>query len=330
MAFESPAWANSGGTATYSAEQTRRAVFSAFARTSANTPGIISGGLLSTADLALTAPGSGLSVNVGTGECIVGGSEGGVQGGYYAYNAASVNLSISAANPSNPRIDTVAVTISDGSYTEPTGGSGNQVAAQVVTGTPTAGATLTNLSGVAALPASSLRLGYVLVPAGASNIITADIANVATQALGQFQPINPHGYEWSYAQITSPVNVTSTTEATGTTILSPAAFTPDGGPVMVEFFCPYVVVPTAAAGNSTIVSLFEGSTQISRLAAAFDQSTSGAIVSLTGRYRFTPTNASHTYTVTAHVTNTTGTPGIGAGAGGTGTYPPAFVRFTKV
>lgn len=180
MAFESPGWANSGGSATYTAEQTRRAVFSAYARTAANTPGIISGGLLSTADLQLTAPGSGLSVNVGTGECIVGGSEGGVQGGYYAKNGAIVNLSISAANPSNPRIDTVCVTISDSTYTEPTGGSGNQVAAQVVTGTPTSGATLTNLSGAAALPASSLLLGYVLVPAAASNIITADIANKAT------------------------------------------------------------------------------------------------------------------------------------------------------
>lgn len=179
MAFESPGWANSGGSATYTAEQTRRAVFSSYARTAANTPGIISGGLLSTADLQLTAPGSGLSVNVGTGECIVGGSEGGVQGGYYARNAATVNLSISAANPSNPRIDTVCVTISDSSYTEPTGGSGNQVAAQVVTGTPTSGATLTNLSGAAALPASSLLLGYVLVPAAASNIITVDIANKA-------------------------------------------------------------------------------------------------------------------------------------------------------
>jgi hypothetical protein len=178
MAMESPGFANQASS--YSAEVSRRAIFSPYARTVANTPGILAGGLLSTADMQMTAPGSGLSVNVSTGEAIVGGSEGGVQGGYYTRNASTTNLAISTANATNPRIDTVCVTIADAGYTEPTGVAGNAAVLQVVTGTPTSGATLVNLNGKAALPLSSLLLGYVLVPATATNIITADIANKAT------------------------------------------------------------------------------------------------------------------------------------------------------
>lgn len=178
MSMESPGAFNQSGS--YSAEQTRRAVFAAFARTSANSPGILAGGLLSSSDMQSSAPASGLSVNVSAGEAIIGGTEGGAQGGYYARNASTTNLAISTANPSNPRIDTVCCTIADSQYTEPTGVSGNAAVLQVVTGTATAGATLTNLNGKATLPGSSLLLGYVLVPAGAMNIVTADIANIAT------------------------------------------------------------------------------------------------------------------------------------------------------
>lgn len=151
-------------------------------RTSANTPGIVNGGLAAAGDLALTAPGSGLSVLVGTGEAYVGGGEGPVQGAYYARSASSNSLAISAASPSNPRVDTLALTVSDAGYTEPVGGSGSQVALQVVTGLPTATASLANLLGVATLPLSSLLLGYVLVPTSATNVITADIATVAAVA----------------------------------------------------------------------------------------------------------------------------------------------------
>lgn len=178
MAMESPGFANQASS--YSAEVARRAILSPYARTAANSPGILAGGLLSASDMQLTAPASGMSVNVSVGEAIVGGSEGGTQGGYYAHNASQTNLVISTANPSNPRIDTVCVTIADAGYTEPSGASGNAAVLQVVTGTPTSGANLTNLNGKAGLPLSSLLLGYVLVPNGASNIITADVANKAT------------------------------------------------------------------------------------------------------------------------------------------------------
>lgn len=180
MSVESPAFANASSS--YSAEQFRRALFSPYARTTANDPGIIAGGLLAATDLQLFAPASGMSVNVSTGECIVGGSEGGAQGGYYARAISQTNLPLAAANPTNPRIDTVCATVSDSGYTEPVGGSGDQWSLLVVAGTPTPGASLSNLLGAGSVPLSSLLLGYVLVPGGASNIVTADISNVAAVA----------------------------------------------------------------------------------------------------------------------------------------------------
>lgn len=329
---ESPPAFIQGTGLSFGAEQSRRAVFAWAARTAANSPGIISGGLLSASDCQLSAPGSGMSVNVGTGEMIIGGNEGGSQGGYGPCRITSTtNLSISAANPSLPRIDTVVGSVADSNYTLPSDLTGNQFSPVVITGTPTSGATLSNLSGAAAVPGSSLVLGYVLVPAAASNIVSGDIANVATVMQTGPQPQYGRGYEWSYAQITSPVNVTSTTESAGTTVLSPAAFTPDGSPVLVEFFSPYFNLPTAALGNSTVVCLFEGATELARLAQPTLAATAAQQTPpIYARYRFTPTAASHTYTITGFVPNTTGTPQVGAGAGGTAAFPPAFVRFTKV
>ena len=141
----------------------------------------------------------------------------------------------------------------------------------------------------------------------------------------------PPGFEIGYDQITSPVNVVSTTEATGTTIITCAAHTFDGSAVICEFFTPSVHQPTAAVGNVVVISLFESSTQVSRLGESFTFETAASSSnSLVGKFRFTPTAGSHTYTVTAFASSTTGTPLIQAGALGTAALPPAYVRFTKV
>lgn len=144
----------------------------------------------------------------------------------------------------------------------------------------------------------------------------------------------PPGHEINYTQITSSVNVVSTTEATGTTIISPGAIVFDGTAVLVEFYAVAIDLPTATStSNSVVVSLFEGATQIARICRVLlDDLTSGQNGRMPGHgvFRFTPTAASHTYTVTAFATSVTGTPSIEAGAGGTGANAPAFVRFTKV
>lgn len=189
--------------------------------------------------------------------------------------------------------------------------------------------------GVDALTTKGDVLGYstapARVPVGADGtVLTAD----STQALGLKWAAGGGGGgggEVGYAQITSGVNVLSTNEASGTTIISPGSITFDGAAVMVEFFAPFCTTDNGALGHQTVVSLFEGATQISRLALSFNHVNSVQNESpMYGRYRFTPTAGAHTYTVTAFSTSTTGTPAIGAGAGGTGNNPPAFIRFTKV
>ena len=140
----------------------------------------------------------------------------------------------------------------------------------------------------------------------------------------------PPGFEINYTQITSNANVTDTAENTATALISPGALTFDGTAVLVEFFCGGVLTDTAAVGDQLIISLFEGASQVTRLAVMNSLVTTQHREPIYATYRFTPTAAAHTYKVTAFTTSTTGTPTISAGSGGTNGFPPAFVRFVKV
>lgn len=139
----------------------------------------------------------------------------------------------------------------------------------------------------------------------------------------------PPGYEINYTQITSPVNIASTTEASGTSILAPGAVTFDGGAVMVDVFA---VVQGGSAATVVQLCLFEGSTEITRLGAiVWNGASTGWFNPLRWGYRFTPSSGSHTYTVTAFANSSSGTQAsVQAGSGGTGNVCPAFIRFTKV
>lgn len=172
MSVESPGAFNS--TQTYGAEQSRRAWFGWLPRDASADVGSVTGGIRATGDLALTAPVSGMSVNVGVGECFVAGSSSTLQGGYYGRVSSTTNLAVAAANASNPRVDLVSAVITDSAYA----GVTNTFSVAVTTGTPTAGATLVNLNGAPAAPASSLTLGYVLVPANSTNVTNGNISTV--------------------------------------------------------------------------------------------------------------------------------------------------------
>lgn len=139
------------------------------------------------------------------------------------------------------------------------------------------------------------------------------------------------GSEIGYDQITSSVNITGTSEASSTTIITCGSHTFDGSPVLVTFSTQQLVTPTPS-GAAVVVSLWEGATEITELTQANNASLSTAqmIVPATGMYRFTPSAGTHTYTVQAYTTSMTGTPKIGAGSGGTAGIAPAFIRFTKV
>lgn len=151
------------------------------------------GGVITPGDLTVSQQATpNMSVRIGTGQIWVPGSSTPSQGMYYSRNGAAVTVGIAASNPSNPRIDQVIVQAQDAAYA----GVAEQLQPAVLTGTPTAGAALTNLVGLASIPASSYLLAYVLVPAGATSIVNADIGNVqgaATlgPAVGVWQTYTP-------------------------------------------------------------------------------------------------------------------------------------------
>jgi hypothetical protein len=109
----------------------------------------------------------GMSVLVASGWAAIVGTTQANMGTYVGYNDASTVLTVTTANPTNPRIDRVCMTVQDAYYT----GSLNDVILQVVAGTPSA-------TPVApATPANSISLATIAVGAGATSITTANITD---------------------------------------------------------------------------------------------------------------------------------------------------------
>jgi hypothetical protein len=125
-------------------------------------------GIIKDTSLAVTenSP-TGLSVVVASGWAAIVGTTQANMGTYVGYNDAPVILSINTADPTNPRIDLVCMTVQDAYYT----GSLDNVILQVVAGTP-AGSPV-----APALPANSISLATVAVGAGATAITNANITS---------------------------------------------------------------------------------------------------------------------------------------------------------
>jgi hypothetical protein len=125
-------------------------------------------GIIKSNSLAVTqnSP-AGLSIIVASGWAAIVGTTQANMGTYVTYNDAPVVLSITTADPTNPRVDLVCATVNDAYYT----GALNNVVLQVVAGTP-AGSPV-----APALPANSITLATVAVGAGATAITNANITD---------------------------------------------------------------------------------------------------------------------------------------------------------
>jgi hypothetical protein len=110
---------------------------------------------------------AGMSVIVDTGWAAIVGTTQSNMGTYVAYNDAQNVLTVTTANPTNPRIDIVVVTVQDAYYT----GAFNDVIFQVIAGTPAGSPT------VPATPANSIKLANITVGAGVSSILAANISD---------------------------------------------------------------------------------------------------------------------------------------------------------
>jgi hypothetical protein len=149
------------------------------------------GGLVATGSLEITQFGTPrMAVQIAGG----GPAEGGLwvpgytasTGPVYFQNSATYEQVIEAAGASNPRIDTIVARIYDTSLDS----SGkHEPALEALRGNEETGVTLSNKKGAAAVPNGCYVRGYILVPAKASSIVTADIENVGGRAFIGAAPI---------------------------------------------------------------------------------------------------------------------------------------------
>lgn len=128
-------------------------------------------GVVNAGDFAVTAAAAGgLRVDVASGIALVRGDSGTLglgitQGLYLVVNDAAIANAVTLGNadPTNPRIDQIVLHVYD---TLDLGSGSDSAAIEVIAGTATAGATLDNRNGAAALPNDCIRLADVLIPAG--------------------------------------------------------------------------------------------------------------------------------------------------------------------
>ena len=109
----------------------------------------------------------GMSVRVASGWAAIVGTTTTNMGVYTIFNDATDTLTITTADPTNPRIDLVCATVRDAFYS----GANNDVIFQVIAGTP-AGSPV-----APALPANSISLATVAVGAAVTQINSGDITD---------------------------------------------------------------------------------------------------------------------------------------------------------
>lgn len=190
---------------------------------------IATSGIINTSSLTITQAASpSMAVQSASGWGAIVGSFTTNMGVYQFYNDAAVQLTVTTADPSNPRIDKVVVTIQDAYYT----GASNTVTFQVIAGTP-AGSPVAPTT-----PVDSLSLATIAVAAGATSITNANITdtrvNVTTNLpVGDLTEVQA-GTGISVASgtgpipivstdLTIPVGYSTTATAAGTTTLTAAS-----------------------------------------------------------------------------------------------------------
>jgi hypothetical protein len=151
-------------------------------------------GIVDKGDFAVTAKASQppMGVTVAAGQAWVRATTGTRNGAYHIVNDASVDINLTAADATNPRVDRIILRIND---TSDLASATDNASLEAVVGTPTAGATLANLNGAPALPANSLNLAFVLVGAGVTSVTAANIGNLA----------DPFGVAAGYAAVSGAV-----------------------------------------------------------------------------------------------------------------------------
>ncbi len=194
---------------------------------------IATSGIIGSSSLAVSQSATpAMSVQVATGWGALVGNYTTNMGVYQFYNDAATTLSVTTANPTNPRIDRVVVTVSDSYYT----GVSNTVAFQVIAGTP-AGSPV-----APATPSMSISLATIAVAAGATSITNANITDTRTN-------------------VTTNLPVGDLTEVQGGTGISVASGTGPIPVISLDGTVVYGYTTTATAAGTTVLTAASTSTQ---------------------------------------------------------------------
>jgi len=139
-------------------------------------------GICGATDLVVTANGTpNMSVNVGLGSAFVRCGETSRRETYHVYNDATVNLSIAAADATNPRRDLIVAQVRDSNFS----GANDDARLFVVQGTPAASPADPSL---AATP-NALVLARIQVNASDTSIVAGDITDLRVAARSWSRPL---------------------------------------------------------------------------------------------------------------------------------------------
>lgn len=128
-------------------------------------------GIVQSTDMSVAENGTpNMSVDVAGGQAFIQGTEGTYQAAYFVENRGTTNLTISASDPTNPRIDLVVAKIEDSAYS----GATDAWSLAVVTGTPAGSPSAPTA------PDNSITLAQVAVAASATSITNANITDTRT------------------------------------------------------------------------------------------------------------------------------------------------------
>ena len=204
-------------------------------------------GVIGTGDLKITQSGTpGMSVVVAAGGGFM--QAGAAQGGmYFAYNDASVTLTVNSNSSGNPRIDSVVMYVRD---QDVSGVSNNDVHIGIVAGTPASSPVAPTISSTSTDYTNSITIGNTLtyivlanvtVANGATSITNANIADMRTKSMVPDRSVSSlsmvvspiagqivwntadsklYVYDGSAWQILYPVTITGAQIASGTIVPS--------------------------------------------------------------------------------------------------------------
>jgi hypothetical protein len=208
-------------------------------------------GVIGFSSLAVSANSPvGMSVRIASGWAAIVGTTTTNMGVYTIFNDATETITVTTANPTNPRIDLVCATVRDAFYS----GADNDVIFQVVAGTP-AGSPV-----APALPANSILLATVAVGAGVVQIDPANITdarvNVTTNLPGGNIATNPQTgttYTLALADNGKLVTLNNGSSIAVTIPLNSSVALPVGAVILMAAYGAGAVT-ISGAGGVTVVS----------------------------------------------------------------------------